>query len=305
MIVVAMAVVGTVVAYLFFLFLIVYVVIFIFVGFTYHPTLSKSIEAFWLSNSEKEELNVRAKKEEEQFFEWADADDKLKELISQAEERNLSRNQDGSISRRSQLGKDIASQEKRVDYYSELLDERKRELDEISSLPFNRWWEEVEKVMTKQRAWARVRAGLYTLAVYILATWFVSTKVSFTAFPFDAIFQAGQTLAKSTFTHLGIQVYGSTNLYFKVGEASYPLYPYSNWIASMLLTAIPTYLFFKKVRSSQDDNIYEHATHPFVEEPDKVTIKNMNDHGKYVPDYKEQRRLQRQQQEVTALDGTS
>lgn len=133
--------------------------------------VKKSISDYWLSREEKEELKslyqawLNAKEEENRI------EDKIKKLHDYADEQGVSKNIDGSYSRRSEVGKSIINSLTNLENELDLAKDYSlmcwEEYKDLASTPYYKWKADSNKLREKDKFYRKVWVSLISLIFII------------------------------------------------------------------------------------------------------------------------------------------
>ena len=133
--------------------------------------VKKSISDYWLSREEKEELKslyqawLNAKEEENRI------EDKIKKLHDYADEQGVSKNIDGSYSRRSEVGKSIINSLTNLGNELDLAKDYSlmcwEEYKDLASTPYYKWKADSNKLREKDKFYRKVWVSIISLIFII------------------------------------------------------------------------------------------------------------------------------------------
>ena len=133
--------------------------------------VKKSISDYWLSREEKEELKslyqawLNAKEEENRI------EDKIKKLHDYADEQGVSKNIDGSYSRRSEVGKSIINSLTNLEDELDLAKDYSlmcwEEYKDLASTPYYKWKADSNKLREKDKFYRKVWVSIISLIFII------------------------------------------------------------------------------------------------------------------------------------------
>ena len=133
--------------------------------------VKESISDYWLSREEKEELKslyqawLNAKEEENRI------EDKIKKLHDYADEQGVSKNIDGSYSRRSEVGKSIINSLTNLENELDLAKDYSlmcwEEYKDLASTPYYKWKADSNKLREKDKFYRKVWVSLISLIFII------------------------------------------------------------------------------------------------------------------------------------------
>ena len=133
--------------------------------------VKKSISDYWLSREEKEELKslyqawLNAKEEDNRI------EDKIKKLHDYADEQGVSKNIDGSYSRRSEVGKSIINSLTNLEDELDLAKDYSlmcwEEYKDLASTPYYKWKADSNKLREKDKFYRKVWVSIISLIFII------------------------------------------------------------------------------------------------------------------------------------------
>lgn len=133
--------------------------------------VKKSISDYWLSREEKEELKslyqawLNAKEEENRI------EDEIKKLHDYADEQGVSKNIDGSYSRRSEVGKSIINSLTNLENELDLAKDYSlmcwKEYKDLASTPYYKWKADSNKLRERDKFYRKVWVSLISLIFII------------------------------------------------------------------------------------------------------------------------------------------
>lgn len=134
----------------------------------------KNIDDYWLTEQEKEEfVNYENTIDEYRDYRW-EARQKINELHEEAEENNLSKNVDGTYSKRTEVGKRIGLaiekyNRQRDEYWDIIWDEMKKQR-KLSYLPCERWLEDNNLYQQKMLFAGKKRAYFFSILAWVMSS---------------------------------------------------------------------------------------------------------------------------------------
>lgn len=228
-----------------------------------------SISDYWLSKEEKEDFILRHTDWLASESEVSEIEAKIEEIHSYATEQGLSKNIDGSYSRRSAAGKSVIAS----------LTELQEELEEAEESN-RRCWRLYQRIALKpQRDWLEDKNKLQERDLFQRKTWTSVIGLVFLGVVSYVLYVTGyMQIISIEYIKNPLMKLVSNDWFFMGKDTIISLlsHQYFKPVVALLISSVITWIFvvILKVYHILENNKFEYS----VEEPPKVSIENIDDY---------------------------